>query len=258
MKQMIEQLKNTDTFFIAGHRGFMAKYPENTLIAFQKALDAGVDMLEFDLRFSKDSVLMVIHDDTVDRTTNGTGKVSEFTLSELKSLSAGVDVDGQFHTIPTLEEFCELLKTYPDVLFNVEIKPSPDAKRVAASAIQTLKDYDYLPRCVFTSFDAETVAYIHDVYDLRTQGFPGELMFNFVSGPNGTYSKMWAAGISMKLLTNELVEEFKDLGILSWCYCPDTKEQVSQALELGINVLTCNNPLPALEERKKQKDEIKS
>jgi glycerophosphoryl diester phosphodiesterase len=255
---MIEQLKNTDTFFIAGHRGFMAEYPENTLIAFQKALDAGVDMLEFDLRFSKDSVLMVIHDDTVDRTTNGTGKVSDFTRSELKSLSAGVDGDGQSHDIPTLEEFCEMLRSYPDVLFNVEIKPSEDAKAVADAAIEMLKDFDYLSRCVFTSFDADIVAYIHDVYQLRTQGFPGELMFNFVPGPNGTYSKMWAAGISMKLLTPQLIEEFKKHGILCWCYCPDTKEQVSQSLECGINVLTCNNPLPALEKRKKQKNGIRS
>jgi glycerophosphoryl diester phosphodiesterase len=248
---MIEKLQNDPAIIVAGHRGYKSKYPENTLLGFQKALEAGVDMLEFDLRFSKDHELMVIHDETIDRTTNGSGKISDYTVKQLKEFDASDVFTGLGHQeIPTLEEFCELLKDYPDILLNVEVKPSEDAIEVADKAIEMLRDYGYLPRCVFTSFDANVITHIHDTYQLKTQGFPGEVMFHFVPGENGTYSKMWAAGISMKLLTPERVKEFRDLGILPWCYCPDDEDQVRYALECGVTMLTCNNPVPAMSIRK--------
>ncbi|MDN4074352.1 glycerophosphodiester phosphodiesterase family protein [Fictibacillus terranigra] len=248
---MIDRLKDNSSLYIAGHRGYMAEYPENTLLSFQKALGLGVDMLEFDLRFSKDNILMVIHDETLNRTTDGKGKINDYTLNQLKQLNAGVGygTSGQEFQIPTLDELCGLLKSYPEVLLNVEIKPSSNAREVADAAIAKLEEYNFLSRCVFTSFDAEIVAHIHDNYQLKTQGFPGQCMFNFVPGADGTYSKMWAVGISMKLLNADLVKEFKDLGILCWSYCPDNDQQVYQSLECGITLMTCNNPIPALKIR---------
>jgi len=243
----IERLLDETSYFVAGHRGFKSAYPENTLLSFQEALKLGVDMLEFDLRFSKDRVVVVIHDDTLDRTTNGTGKVSDRRLAEIMQLDAGGRFGKPFEglKIPTLEELCELLRPYPDVLLNVEIKPAADAKDVADAAIATLREYGFLPRSVFTSFDADVVAHIHDVYGLKTQGFPGELMHNFVPGTDGTYSKMWAVGISMKLLTPTLVQRFKDMGVLTWCYCPDDDRQVYYAIGCGASLMTCNDPRPA-------------
>ena len=243
---MIEQLQHNPSIRIAGHRGYKSAYPENTLLGFQKALDIGVDMLEFDLRFSKDKILMVIHDDTLDRTTDGSGKVSDYSMKQLKEFDAS-DIFVKFgkQQIPTLIELCELLKPYPKTLLNVEIKPSDDAMEVADQAIVILRGYGYLPRCVFTSFDANIIAYIHDTYGLKTQGFPEEIMFNFERGEKGTYSKMWAVGIRMKMLTPEKVRFFKDLGLLAWCYCPDDEEQVRYAMSCGVTLMTCNNPLPA-------------
>jgi len=248
----IERLQNETSFYVAGHRGFKSAYPENTLLAFQEALKLGVDMLEFDLRFSRDKVVVVIHDDTLDRTTNGSGKVSDYRLAELKQLDAGGRFGKPFEglKIPTLEELCEMLRSYPDVLLNVEIKPAADAKEVADSAIATLREYGYISRCVFTSFDADVVAHIHDVHGLKTQGFPGELMHNFVPGPDGTYSKMWAVGISMKLLTPTLVQQFKDMGLLTWCYCPDDDRQVYYSIGCGVSLMTCNDPRPAMRIRR--------
>ncbi|MBO0958804.1 glycerophosphodiester phosphodiesterase [Neobacillus sp. MM2021_6] len=249
---MIERLKEGSSIIVAGHRGYKSAFPENTLLGFQQAIDLGVEMLEFDLRLSKDKVLMVIHDDSLDRTTNGSGKVSDYSKKELKEFDAcnGFSDFGK-QEIPTFTELCELLKPCQDILLNVEIKPSVDAKEVADQAIAMLKEYGYLSRCVFTSFDADIVAYIHDVYGLKTQGFPGEIMFHFAPGDNGTYSKMWAVGVSMKLLTPERVQFFKEQGILVWCYCPDDEQQVLYALECGATLLTCNNPVPALSIREK-------
>jgi glycerophosphoryl diester phosphodiesterase len=249
---MINRLENKNSITIAAHRGLKCEYPENTLLAFREALELGVDMLELDLRMSKDGVVMVIHDATLDRTTNGSGQVSDYTAQELKQLDAGSWFHPVFEglKIPTFEEFCGLLADYPDVLLNVEIKPSPDARAVADQAIAMLERHGYLPRCVFTSFDADIVAYIHDGYGLKTQGFPGELMSNFAEGPDGTYSKMWAVGISMKLLSSQLVKQFEEMGILAWSYCPDQDQQVYDSLGCGANLMTVNNPYPAMSIRK--------
>ncbi|GAB6928669.1 hypothetical protein JCM10914A_26520 [Paenibacillus sp. JCM 10914] len=241
---------------VAAHRGYKAAYPENTLLAFRKALELGVDMLEFDLRLSQDGEVVVIHDATLERTTSGSGEVRNHTLGELKTLDAGGWFAAEFEglKIPTFAELCELLKAYPDVLCNVEIKPSPDARETADLAIAILKRYEYLPRCVFTCFDAEVLTYIYDTYGLKTQGFPGEKMSNFRSGDNGTYSKMWAIGIEMSWLTPESVDRYQDQGLLVWSYCPDQEDGVVRSLECGVTGMTCNDPLPALALCRGEKD----
>jgi glycerophosphoryl diester phosphodiesterase len=245
---VIERVLHSPSILVSGHRGLKVSCPENTLLAFQSALDAGVDMLEFDLRLTKDKTVVIIHDETVDRTTNGTGRVGDYLLSDLKQLDAG----GWFGTvfeglkIPTLEELCQWLQAYPNILLNVEVKPSPDAKEVVDQAVSLLRSYEYLPRCVFTSFDADIIGYLHDEYDLKTQGFPAESMYNFIGGPEGTYSKMWAVAMNMKQLTPQLVREFREIGLQTWCYCPDDKQSVHYALGCGVLMMTCNDPYPAM------------
>ncbi|MBS4195691.1 glycerophosphodiester phosphodiesterase family protein [Lederbergia citri] len=239
---MIERLQAESSIIVAAHRGFSSEYPENTLLAFQKAVDIGVDMIEFDLRLSKDDEVAIIHDQTVDRTTNDSGKVNDLTLKELKELDAG---DGQ--KIPSLEEFCELLQPYPELLFNVEIKRGDKAIEVTDRAIEILRKFAFLDRCVFTSFDANIVEYIHDKYHFKTQGFPEDQMSNYIPGENGTFSKLWAIGIDMKLLNPNIVQDYKNASKLTWCFCPDDEEQVTYSLDCGVTLMTCNNPLPALQ-----------
>lgn len=100
---------------IIGHRGASAEAPENTLAAFGLALEMGADGVELDVQLSADGRVVIIHDATVDRTTNGRGKVSHLSLAELKALDAG---SGQM--IPTLDELFTAFG--PRLLYNVEIK----------------------------------------------------------------------------------------------------------------------------------------
>ncbi|PQP86093.1 glycerophosphodiester phosphodiesterase family protein, partial [Paenibacillus sp. AR247] len=86
---MLEHLQQLQSIVVSGHRGWKSAYPENTLLSFQQALDLGVDMLELDLRMTRDDVVVVIHDAAVDRTTDGSGPVGDYTLEELKRLDAG-------------------------------------------------------------------------------------------------------------------------------------------------------------------------
>jgi len=98
-----------------GHRGAAAYEPPNTLRSFQRALDIGVDMIEFDVRWSADHQLVLIHDEELAETTNGHGPVSAYTLTELRRLDAG-----KGERIPTLDEALELLRGR--VLMNVDLK----------------------------------------------------------------------------------------------------------------------------------------
>ena len=100
---------------IIGHRGASADAPENTLAAFALALEQNADGIEFDVQLSADGVPVIIHDDTVDRTCNGTGRVTDLTLTELQALT----IENE-HAIPTLDEVFETLGRR--TLYNVELK----------------------------------------------------------------------------------------------------------------------------------------
>ncbi|MBR2756972.1 MAG: glycerophosphodiester phosphodiesterase, partial [Exiguobacterium sp.] len=117
---------------IYAHRGYSANYPENTLSAFEAALPY-VDGIELDVQLSKDGRLVVIHDETVDRTTNGTGWVKDMMLQELRQLK----IDG-YERIPTLEEVLGLIER-SNVTLNIELKTDqyayPGIERLAWLAV---------------------------------------------------------------------------------------------------------------------------
>jgi glycerophosphoryl diester phosphodiesterase len=115
---------------IVGHRGAAGIEPENTLRSFRRAVDVGVDAIEFDVRETVDSELVVIHDRTVDRTTDGTGAVSQMTLSELRTLSAPNGAP-----VPTLDEVLAFaVKT--DVGLYVELKVTDVAERTYKTIVR--------------------------------------------------------------------------------------------------------------------------
>ena len=111
------------------HRGAMQTHPENTLAAFRAAAEAGAHMIEFDVQLTRDHKLIIMHDGTVDRTTNGTGKVSDLTLTEIKKLDAGSWKSDKFkgEKVPT---FKEALAVMPyNIWLNVHIKGDPEIAR---------------------------------------------------------------------------------------------------------------------------------
>lgn len=106
-----------------GHRGASGQYPENTMLSFERALDLDVDMVELDVKLCRSGELVVIHDETVDRTTDGSGKILDLDLREIKELDAG---SGEM--IPTLVEVLELVRGRCGV--NVELKALGTAEPV--------------------------------------------------------------------------------------------------------------------------------
>lgn len=131
------------------HRGASANFPENTLVAFVAAIDAGAQMVELDVQRSRDGKLVVIHDDTVDRTTGGSGRVDGMTLAELKQLDAGVRFGEIFRgeRIPTLDEVFRA--TVHRCGLNVELK----ADHVEQDVCTLFRNYDAYGVSIASSFE---------------------------------------------------------------------------------------------------------
>lgn len=137
------------------HRGGTLAAPENTLAAFQKGIEQGADWLEFDVQMTKDGALVVIHDVTVDRTTNGTGAVRDLTLQEIHSLDAG-----QGETVPTFEEVIALARA-GGVKILPETKSAHLYPGVEEKLLQALEQANYLDQTVIQSFEAASLDTIH-------------------------------------------------------------------------------------------------
>lgn len=146
---------------ILGHRGSKGTAPENTLISFKKALLTGCDGLELDVHLSKDGIPVVIHDETVDRTTNAKGLVSSFTLKELKQMDAGKWFNRTFQgeKIPTLEEVLVLLSEENFTgLLNIELKTDRiPYENIEATVLNLVKTFQPAYKVVYSSFNYETL-----------------------------------------------------------------------------------------------------
>ena len=128
---------------VIGHRGCGVGPIENTRRAMREGLAAGADGVEFDVHACRDDKIVVIHDFSVERTTNGKGSVSQLNLAQLKQLDAG---EGE--TIPTLDEVLDELKGHPNLLINVEIKP-PDIEQ---NVLDLIRRRNITERVVISSF----------------------------------------------------------------------------------------------------------
>lgn len=136
------------------HRGFKGRYPENTMLAFKKALEAGASGIELDVHLSKDGQPVIIHDETLERTTDGSGLVGEKTLDQLKDLNASKDYpDYQVQRILTLKEYFDFAKDY-DIITNIELKTSIiDYPGIEEKVYKVIKEYGLAEKIIISSFN---------------------------------------------------------------------------------------------------------
>jgi glycerophosphoryl diester phosphodiesterase len=145
---------------VIAHQGGDGIWPGNTMFAFQNAADLGVDVLEMDLHITSDGILVLMHDETVDRTTDGTGEIEAMTLDELKQLDAGYDWSsdegasfpfrGQGITVPTLEE---VFAAFPEYRMTIEIKKTNTS--MAKPFCETIRAYNMQDKVLVASFHDE-------------------------------------------------------------------------------------------------------
>ena len=150
MKTLTDFCNEPDYFMITAHRGASFEFPENTALAMRRAVEAGADMIEFDLRGTADGIPVLLHDETIDRTSDGSGKPEEHTLSELKSGNFSFFLQGVRRETPaysdvTIPTFEEILEEFRDqVAMNIQVYTRDDS--VLAEICRLFRKYDMYDR----------------------------------------------------------------------------------------------------------------
>ncbi|MDI6784983.1 MAG: glycerophosphodiester phosphodiesterase family protein, partial [bacterium] len=225
------------------HRGFSGIAPENTLISFQKAIELEPDAFELDVHLSQDGELIVIHDDAVDRTTNGKGKVKEFTLAELKQLDAGSWFAQQYagERIPTLTEALELARNKTRVM--VELK----AEGTADKSVQLIEQLDMIEQVIIFSFSS-------DLLKLAKRKNPNLSMLHLfwvnpkekeTLSPDTIINRTLSTsanliGINGNAVTPRLVDTAHKRGLGLGVYTIDEENDMRALLELGVDGIVSN------------------
>ena len=233
---------------VEGHRGYAAKYPENTLVSFEAAMDLGVDAVEFDVWLTKDKVPVIMHDGNGKRTCGTDVHVRDLTLEEVKSLEAsyelkfGDEFKGKGCRIPTLKELLELRKAKrPDLMLGVEIKEYTE--ETVDVTVAMLKEYGVFEQCYFYAFNARIIQYIKEKYDGRTMGYPDFQMPEF---KEDSYSYYYDIGLSLRYVKSEIFPIYEAKNLPMHMYCADTTEDVILCIEKGAALITANDPVPLM------------
>ena len=230
---------------VTAHRGFSGDAPENTLAAFKKAMEVDSDMIELDVRFSKDGQIVVMHDDTLDRTTNGRGKVSDYTLKELKQFDAGSWFAPQFsgEPIPTLVEVLELAKGKIPV--NIEIKDeSPSRYKItdlAARALQEVKKAGMAGQVIFSSFYPSSLEQIKERDPRIWVALLYHRDWNSLREVTGGRA-FSAVNLRHSFLTREKIGRIHQEGMKVNTYTVNSEEEMERFIRWGVDGIITNHP----------------
>ena len=231
--------------FVEGHRGACALYPENTLLSFEKAIEMGVDAVEFDIWLSKDKVPVLMHDGNPWRTCGVDSHLRNMTLAEIKKLDPcsfrkfGETFRGQVQ-IPTLYELLDLVKAkQPELKLGVEIKEYTE--ETVDITVKALKEYGIFENCWFYAFNGRIIRYLKETYNARTMGYPDLQMQEFDG-----YDAYEEIGISMNIARSEAGNLYMSKGFPVHMFCADTEEDVNFCIEKGASLITANDPRPLL------------
>jgi glycerophosphoryl diester phosphodiesterase len=248
---------------VIAHQGGDGVWPGDTMFAFEKAAALGVDMLEMDLHVTSDGQLVLMHDETVDRTTDGTGKIEEMTLEQFKSLDAGYDwtVDGgqtypyrgQGITGATLEE---LFQALPDMPMTIEIKLVED-QPVARLFCDMIRQYGMQDKVLVASFHQDAMdefrATCPEVSTSTTQNEVINFFVRQLLGLDGTYSPVGKAlqvpeyQGSLRVLSPRFIAAARDRGLDVHVWTVNDAADMQRMIDLGVDGIITDNPDRLLE-----------
>ena len=230
---------------IFAHRGFSGIAPENTMAAFERAVAIKADGIETDVHLSKDGKVVICHDETIDRTTSGSGLIQDYTFEQLQAFDAGSKFAPEFsrERIPALEDLLKLVRQ-TDLLLNIELKTDKIAyPQIEAKVVALLKDYDLVERAMISSFNFRSIA---KVKELMPELPTAALMKN----PN-TISDFWERMLELKVaavhpehkyLDHDFIDAAHKRGILVNTWTPNQTEELRRLLELQPDGVITNFP----------------
>jgi glycerophosphoryl diester phosphodiesterase len=232
---------------VMGHRGFPARYPENTMVSFEAAVAAGARFVELDVTLTRDHQVVVIHDDTVDRTTDGSGRVSEFDLKDLRQLDAGSWFDQRFaaERIPTLSQVLERLAGRAYI--NIEIKSHARADsslrdRLVQAVVALVKDNGAENRVMVSSFDSKVLAKVKQLHPDMTIAYISEHSDAVESVFHCRELGVFSFHPDLNHLAADLVRALQAEGVHVFPYNIYRIPEIQKAFDLGVDGLITGDP----------------
>jgi glycerophosphoryl diester phosphodiesterase len=207
------------------------------MLGFREAIRLGADLVECDVHFSRDRQLVIIHDESVDRTTNGFGLVRELSLAELRTLDCGA---GQ--RIPTLGELLDWIGEQTEIGAVIELKMDLSIyPGISEAVIEAIQSRHLENRVLVISADYAT---IHEIEDSCRQILTGILLPEALADPIGTARALHAnsMGIPLELLSTSLVSQAHQQGLGVFTWGANTPEQIEKALRVGVDGIGSDYP----------------
>jgi glycerophosphoryl diester phosphodiesterase len=254
---------------VMAHRGGAGLWPENTMYAFTRAVEMGVDVLEIDMHSTSDGALVIIHDATLERTTNGTGRVNSLSLAQLKALDAGYrwssdggqtfPYRGQGITVPTLQE---VFTAFPKMRFNIDIKQ--DQPSLVSPFCRMIRESGMTSKVMVASFKPEALEeFRRDCPEVATSASAADVLafLALKVEPPGTDSRIplpralqvpeYARG--QRVLTREFVHAAHQRRIEVHAWTINDEVAMRRMLDLGVDGIITDYPdrLIALLERER-------
>ncbi len=229
---------------IEAHRGDSATAPENTMAAFRRAVELGVAWIELDVHPCRDGGLVVIHDDTLDRTTNGRGPVSAMTTHELRRLDAGAWFGPAFvgQRLPLLEDVLDMVASTGTRL-NVEVKDSPTGLDAAGAVVRMLRRFGQERESVVSSFDIDALLAVRAVAPEVTLALIGSAPGILSAARQHRIPWVHAEHAS---ITEAWVAEAHDSGIDVNAWTVDDPAALPKWRAMGLDKLCTNRPAAML------------
>lgn len=228
---------------IVGHRGARFEAPENTLPGFRYALGLGLSCVEFDVRMTADEQLVIIHDDTVDRTTNGTGKVSDLTLSEIQALDARStfpDWPEPCH-VPTLADVLDVVQGLPDLIIEVKSDTDERLDRIVPATIAEILRRDIVDRVTMTSFNPYVLEIVQREAPQIRRGYIGSWDTpHFLD--RSVELACGQADVHHPTGDHELVARARELGMRVICWPTNSREELENVLTFAPDLFCTDNP----------------
>lgn len=225
------------------HRGFSSRYPENTMLAFEKAIEAGCEGIEFDVHLTKDEHIVIIHDEDIRRTTNGTGLVKDYTLEDLRKFDASEKFAGQYgvNKIPILEEYFELIKGL-DMLTNIELKTGIiKYKGIEEKVIQMIKHFKQEEHVIISSFNHYAIMSCKAIEPKIKCGFlVGDGMYN--PGKYTSENGIEYIHPRYQMLEDEVLDEIKACGVKINAWTVDSEDTMQMLIDKGVEGIITNYP----------------
>ncbi|WP_152608236.1 glycerophosphodiester phosphodiesterase family protein [Halalkalibacter okhensis] len=235
---------------IFAHRGFSSQYPENTMAAFKAAVAANADGIELDVQLTKDEVPIVIHDETLDRTTSGTGLVQSHTLKEIKTLSSGAWFSERFQDeqVPTLEEVFVWSKNQQIVL-NIELKGRTcDRQKVSSIIFPLIEKHRLEDQVIISSFDHKVIALCKEQAPMLETAI---IAFAVLHEPVTYLRNVQTLGYHFyyKSLLDEEIAALIKSGIRLRPYTVNDVDQIKRFITLGCEAIITDQPKKAVDIR---------